>query len=175
MFLASSLNVELVYSILKGITQFGYVTLCEPEIVRDKLSELNTEPTEDGMRLTLTKIKIKDSKKWQDASYKEFLQDSRVTIKMAPSGKHDILVLDHRVTVTFHMLEHFRRLYRLWGINDYTSFSVSLSPKFNRDMIFKAGEGAGRSGSFFFFSHDQKFVVKTMTSTELALMKRLTP
>ena len=29
-FLASSLNVELVYSILKGITQFGYLTLCEP-------------------------------------------------------------------------------------------------------------------------------------------------
>jgi Phosphatidylinositol-4-phosphate 5-Kinase len=42
-------------------------------------------------------------------------------------------------------------------------------------MIFKAGEGAGRSGSFFFFSHDQKFVVKTMTGTELNLLKKMTP
>lgn len=42
-------------------------------------------------------------------------------------------------------------------------------------MIFKAGEGAGRSGSFFFFSHDRKFVVKTMTATELKLVKRMMP
>ena len=37
-------------------------------------------------------------------------------------------------------------------------------------MIFKAGEGAGRSGSFFFFSHDRKFIIKTMTSCELRLL-----
>ena len=50
----------------------------------------------------------------------------------------------------------------------------SLSPKFNRDSVFKAGEGAGRSGSFFFFSHDRKFIIKTMTDDELKLyLKRL--
>jgi hypothetical protein len=37
------------------------------------------------------------------------------------------------------------------------------------DMVFKAGEGAGRSGSFFFFSHDKKFIIKTMTNQELVL------
>jgi 1-phosphatidylinositol-4-phosphate 5-kinase len=42
-------------------------------------------------------------------------------------------------------------------------------------MIFKAGEGAGRSGSFFFFSHDQNFVVKTITNTELQLIKKMMP
>jgi len=36
-------------------------------------------------------------------------------------------------------------------------------------MVFKAGEGAGRSGSFFFFSHDNKFIIKTMTEGELDL------
>jgi Phosphatidylinositol-4-phosphate 5-Kinase len=36
-------------------------------------------------------------------------------------------------------------------------------------MVFKAGEGAGRSGSFFFFSHDRKFIIKTMTKQELDL------
>jgi hypothetical protein len=30
-----------------------------------------------------------------------------------------------------------------------------------------AGEGAGKSGSFFFFSHDRKFIVKTMFESEL--------
>ena len=42
-------------------------------------------------------------------------------------------------------------------------------------MVFKAGEGAGRSGSFFFFSHDKKFIIKTMTKAELDLFLRLLP
>ena len=36
--------------------------------------------------------------------------------------------------------------------------------------MFKAGEGAGRSGSFFFFSHDRKFIIKTMSKGELNLL-----
>ena len=41
--------------------------------------------------------------------------------------------------------------------------------------MFKAGEGAGRSGSFFFFSHDRKFIIKTMTKGELDLMLGMLP
>lgn len=73
------------------------------------------------------------------------------------------------------MIDRFENLFKIWGINDFQNFYESLSPKFNRNMIFKAGEGAGRSGSFFFFSHDQKFVVKTMTSAELRLVKKMMP
>lgn len=51
----------------------------------------------------------------------------------------------------------------------------SLHPKYNRDMIFKAGEGAGRSGSFFFFSHDSRFIIKTMTNSELKLLVSILP
>mmetsp|Transcript_107248 Transcript_107248/g.148323 ORF Transcript_107248/g.148323 Transcript_107248/m.148323 type:complete len:107 (-) Transcript_107248:597-917(-) len=47
----------------------------------------------------------------------------------------------------------------------------SLLPEKNRDTVFKAGLGAGASGSFFFFSHDKRFIIKTMTSTELKLFK----
>jgi hypothetical protein len=73
------------------------------------------------------------------------------------------------------MIEYFKQLYETWEINDFENFYASLSPKFNRDMIFKAGEGAGRSGSFFFFSHDSKFVVKTVSQTELKLILRMMP
>ena len=31
----------------------------------------------------------------------------------------------------------------------------------------KIKESEGKSGSFFFFSHDQKFLIKTLTSSEL--------
>lgn len=32
--------------------------------------------------------------------------------------------------------------------------------------MFKAGEGMGKSGSFFFFSHDTNFLIKTMTMSD---------
>jgi hypothetical protein len=50
-----------------------------------------------------------------------------------------------------------------------------LSPKNNTEQVFKAGEGAGRSGSFFFFSWDRKFIIKTMTQAELCLYMKLLP
>ena len=46
----------------------------------------------------------------------------------------------------------------------------SLNPQKNRDQIFKTGEAAGASGSFFFFSHDRRVIVKTMTADELVLI-----
>ena len=42
----------------------------------------------------------------------------------------------------------------------------SLDPDANRAMVFKAGESQGKSGSFFFFSKDQKFIIKTMTDSD---------
>jgi hypothetical protein len=43
---------------------------------------------------------------------------------------------------------------------------ASLSPAVNRSNVFKAGEASGASGSFFFFSHDKHFIIKTMTTSE---------
>ena len=37
-------------------------------------------------------------------------------------------------------------------------------------MIFSAGEGAGESGSFFFFSHDNRFLIKTLKSNEKEIL-----
>lgn len=48
------------------------------------------------------------------------------------------------------------------------SFYESLSPRYNKGTAFKGDDG-GSSGSWFFFSHDKKFIVKTMTSSELKL------
>jgi len=51
----------------------------------------------------------------------------------------------------------------------------SLSPELNRKQAFNAGEGAGKSGSFFFFSHDRKYIIKTMSSSEIAVMLKILP
>lgn len=43
----------------------------------------------------------------------------------------------------------------------------SLNTEKNISQVFKAKESAGKSGSFFFFSHDKKFLIKTMNEREL--------
>ena len=42
----------------------------------------------------------------------------------------------------------------------------SLSLEANRNSVFQAGEGAGMSGSFFFFSKDNRFLIKTLRGDE---------
>ena len=50
---------------------------------------------------------------------------------------------------------------------DKDIIKYSLSAKRNRDQAFNAGESQGKSGSFFFFSHYKKFIIKTMYDDEL--------
>jgi len=42
----------------------------------------------------------------------------------------------------------------------------SLDVRKNKKSIFKSGEGAGSSGSFFFFSRDKKLIIKTLKDSE---------
>ena len=52
---------------------------------------------------------------------------------------------------------------------------MSLSPQLNRKQVFNAGEGSGKSGSFFFFSHDKQFIIKTVKEAELEALKIILP
>lgn len=63
----------------------------------------------------------------------------------------------------------FLRL-RLHDGIDYNQIRKSLDYKLNRDQIFSSGEASGLSGSFFFFSHDKRFIVKTMTKYEMLFL-----
>ena len=54
---------------------------------------------------------------------------------------------------------------------DDSAIVESLLPDFNTSTVFKAGEASGASGSFFFFSHDKNFIIKTMTSSEMSFFK----
>jgi hypothetical protein len=68
----------------------------------------------------------------------------------------------------------FQRVRLIDGINFQRLFK-SLDPKTNRDQIFSSGEASGASGSFFFFSHDRRFIIKTMTESEKKFMEKILP
>ena len=42
----------------------------------------------------------------------------------------------------------------------------SLDINNNKEQLSKAGEGSGKSGQFFFFSHDKKLIIKTLRGPE---------
>ena len=50
---------------------------------------------------------------------------------------------------------------------------MSLNFALNQKIILKAGESKGKSGSFFFWTHDQKFMIKTINSSELSSLLKM--
>jgi hypothetical protein len=77
-------------------------------------------------------------------------------------------------TVTAYQSSLFQRLRLRDGIN-FDQINRSLDPLRNRQAIFSSGEAAGASGSFFFFSHDRRFIVKTISSEEHKFLIRILP
>ena len=71
-FLTSSLNVELVYTILKGIRRI----VRTPDLETWKNGQVPENDTNDfSMRLTLDNIKIRNFKLWENAHQQQFLND----------------------------------------------------------------------------------------------------
>lgn len=63
------------------------------------------------------------------------------------------LTINEEVTVYEYAPKKFQEIREIDNI-DSDKIKYSLSTKLNRDQVFKAGESQGKSGSFFFFSHD---------------------
>lgn len=70
-----------------------------------------------------------------------------------------------KVTAEFiaHHPDKFEIIRKLDNVTKYDlghSFAIDT----NRKAVFKAGQGAGKSGSFFFFSYDNRFIIKTLSA-----------
>jgi hypothetical protein len=74
-------------------------------------------------------------------------------VKLLDEVEREVLMLNEDICVTEHGPDAFAFLRMIDG---YTNdvLRESLDPELNKDMVFKAGESQGKSGSFFFFSKD---------------------
>lgn len=79
-------------------------------------------------------------------------------------------MINESVTIYEHAGSVFRDLRELEGITSRDIIN-SLRPENNLKAIKGAGESQGKSGSFFFFSQDKRFIIKTMNDGELATFK----
>ena len=49
----------------------------------------------------------------------------------------------------------------------FENLAESLDLESNIENVYSAGKGAGKSGSFFFYSSDNKFILKTIKRSEM--------
>ena len=75
----------------------------------------------------------------------------------------EVLRIRKSVSVEGYYVSEFQALREHDGVSSDVVLA-SLCPERNQSSVFKAGEASGASGSFFFFSADKRFIVKTMTS-----------
>ena len=94
------------------------------------------------------------------------------------------LLINEDITITEYAPDVFEYLRLRDGFAKNSTFKMqnmlgnlkdSLSVEENRDAVKNAGESQGKSGSFFFFSHDNKFIIKTMFQDELDIMMESLP
>jgi len=74
--------------------------------------------------------------------------------------------------ITEYYPKKFDELRKNDGISDDIMIK-SFSPIKNKSAIDKMGESKGKSGSFFFYSHDRKFIIKTITNEEKETMDKI--
>ena len=85
-------------------------------------------------------------------------------------GDANSLFINKKVKIKGYFPLSFDRLRERDGISKDVIMK-SMNPSANANSVFKAGEASGASGSFFFFSNDKKFIVKTMTDSELSFFR----
>ncbi|CDW72257.1 phosphatidylinositol phosphate kinase [Stylonychia lemnae] len=153
-FLTQSLNVELVNIILHGITQFTKKSF-EDHLHDREIKDIELEQFSLLRRLELPRIEIDNPDTIKRDNRKKFqkMQD----LQQSQNQDEINFTIDQNTT----LLEEPKQKII---INE----SVEI---FEHKMIMKAGEGQGKSGSFFFFSDDKKFIIKTMTDSELQTFK----
>ena len=73
--------------------------------------------------------------------------------------------VETNASIECFMQEKFKKIMDLDNISN-EQITSSLAFQKNKKQLFQAGQSAGRSGSFFFFSSDRQFVIKTISKTE---------
>ena len=93
---------------------------------------------------------------------------------MIAQSKPKETIIDTKAEITYHQLYEFGKLFECNQLS-LQMLNNSFDPELNREQAFQSGEGSGKSGSFFFLTHDKKFMIKTINASELKIMLNILP
>ena len=166
--ISSNLNVEFMCCILYGMTDIFMKnknqSLNNIKTTREKTHTIKYLNTIDSKRNDIKSIVLEVS-----SEQEEKLINDKDEEKNQEGG---IFNTGEDAFITEYFADKFDELRKNDGITDDIMIK-SFSPIKNKSAIDKMGESKGRSGSFFFYSHDRKFIIKTITNEEKETMDKI--
>ena len=163
--ISSNLNVEFMCCILYGMTDI----FMKNKIKDFSKSKSAKEKTHRIKYLNAIDNKINDIKSIivEITSEKsvENLAENMIENEVNTNHGEDAFI-------TEYFPQKFDELRKNDGITDDIMLK-SFSPIKNKSAIDKMGESKGKSGSFFFYSHDRKFIIKTINNEEKETMDEI--
>ena len=179
-FLQSSLNVELVHILLKCISEKCSEKLDPRTESRNEVFDTDYEFKREFM---LHQIKIENAREWNLLNQQSIIgyqsldeqsdeeEKGRDTLRTHESNMNTVTI-NQAIEIIELAPKVFKEIRKKEGFVEDT-VKQSLDPNKNKEAVFKAGEGQGKSGSFFFFSFDKKFIIKTMDDSEYKSFVRM--
>ena len=158
--ISSNLNTEFMCCVLYGLTdifkKYNISNIINHRIEKTihTIKYLNYLTGKKSSGISNIQMKISESKTDNSSdSSSSKLEES------FNNDEEDALIIEYSNNI-------FSELRKKDGISNNVIIK-SFSPIKNKNAIAKMSESKGRSGSFFFYSHDRKFIIKTITSSEL--------
>ena len=166
---SSDLNVEFMCCILYGMTDIFMrnknkenSNITEAKEKTHTIKYLNTiDKTISDIKSIILKVSIEKGDNLLNDNDIDNLSDGSVS---SDNGEDAF--------ITEYYPKKFDELRKNDGISDDIMIK-SFSPIKNKSAIDKMGESKGKSGSFFFYSYDRKFIIKTINNEEKETFDRI--
>ena len=105
---------------------------------------------------------------------KSILNEAKSALHLDSQDDFDTMTINEEVTVIEWSPSLFHAIKQMDGITP-DMIEKSLNTDANSKQLFKAKESAGKSGSFMFSSFDKRFLIKTMNSAEVKVLRDALP
>ena len=168
--ISSNLNVEFMCCILYGMTDIFMKNKNNRQNnikpIREKTHFIKYLNTVDNKKNDIKSLVLEVSSDQED----KLIEDKDKDKEKSQEG--GIFNNGEDAFITEYFADKFDELRKDDGITDDIMIK-SFSPIKNKSAIDKMGESKGKSGSFFFYSHDRKFIIKTITNEEKETMDKI--
>lgn len=164
--IAKNLRFQIIYTILCGVVYTD-------KVVRKKnLPKIEVLPDEEAVVKDGKVVSVKRKQSDIFQNFENYELNNETVKKEVPEyfekmqrQKYEVL----KGSFTFYCENIFSELRAQDQV--FLDVQESLDAAANEEKVKKAGEGrGGKSGEFFFFSFDNKLIIKTMTSDELRVI-----
>ena len=167
--ISSNLNAEFMCCILYGMTHIFKKNKDKAILDQNEKTHLiKYLNTIDSKKNDIKSIRLDFASEIEDELIDDNYDEKKERLSLNSGGVNN----GEDASITVYFPKKFDDLRKKDGITDDIMIKC-FTPSKNKMAIDKMGEGKGKSGSFFFYSYDRKFIIKTITNEEKETMRKI--